>query len=358
MHDKLNIALQSGVGEPDLVDIEISKVATVLSREDTGLLDLNSLVEKYQNDLVMSRFTPYSKAGTIYGIPTHIGTGVIFYNTELFEKAGVEIDNIKTWSDYVAAGKKLTKDIDGDGQIDQWMTPVCRSSAWPFHMMARQLGSDMFSKSSQLIIDRPENIKVLKFMQDLVYKDKIGEVVGHYEEPTFYQAMNQGRYASLLPMPAWQMSRFTGFMPDLSGKIAVRPIPAWQEGGSRSAMGGGTMTAITKKAADVEIAKEFLAYAKLTTQAGIDIWTKLNFDPIIKSAYADQSLQAPLSYFNNEPVLNTINSLQSDIEPLYITDLYPRANNILQSEVIFEVIEQQADPAQSLQAAKEKIINE
>lgn len=355
MHDKLNIALQTGIGAPDIVDIEISKLATILSREDTGLLALNSLVEKYEDDLVMARFTPYSRNGVIYGIPTHIGTGVIFYNKALFDEAGISVDDIKTWDDYVEVGKKLTKDTDGDGKIDQWMSPVCYASAWPFHMMARQFGSDIFDEDGNLVIDRPGNVKVLQFMQDLVYKYKIGNIVGHYEEPTFYDAMNKGTYASLLPMPSWHMSRFTQFTPDLAGDIVVRPIPRWTEGGSRTAMGGGTMTSITETAQNIDMAKEFLAFAKMTTQAGIDIWTTLNFDPIVISSYESSELSKPLPYFGNEAVLNVIQEIQPEIQPLYLTDIYPRANNILESEVMFETIEQNVNPAKALKKAAEKI---
>lgn len=355
MHDKLNIALQTGIGAPDVVDIEISKLATILSRKDTGLLELNSLVDEYKDDLVQARFTPYSRDGVIFGIPTHIGTGVIFYNKALFDEAGVSVDDIKTWDDYVEVGKKLTKDTDGDGKIDQWMSPVCNASAWPFHMMARQLGSDLFDEDGNLVIDRAENVKVLEFMQDLVYKHEIGNIVGHYEEPTFHDAMNKGTYASLLPMPSWHMSRFTQFTPELSGDILVRPIPSWTEGGSRSAMGGGTMTSITEGAKNIDVAKEFLAFAKMTKQAGIDIWTTLNFDPIVISAYDAPELSEPLPYFGNEVVLNVIQEIQSEIQPLHLTDLYPRANNILESEVIFETIEQNVDPAVSLKKAADKI---
>jgi arabinosaccharide transport system substrate-binding protein len=358
MHDKLNIALQTGIGVPDVVDIEISKLATILSREETGLLGLNSLVDEYKDDLVMARFTPYTKDDIIYGIPTHIGTGVIFYNKALFDEAGVSVDDIKTWDDYVEAGKKLTKDTDGDGKIDQWMSPVCNASAWPFHMMARQLGSDLFNEDGDLIIDREENVRVLELMQDLVYKYEIGSIVGHYEEPTFHDAINKGTYASLLPMPSWHMSRFTQFAPELAGDIVVRPIPAWSDGGSRSAMGGGTMTSITEGANNIEVAKEFLVFAKMTTQAGIDIWETLNFDPIVISAYEAPELSKPLPYFGNEVVLNVIQKIQSEIQPLYLTNLYPRANNILQSEVIFETIEQNMDPAVSLKKAAEKIKSE
>lgn len=354
MHNKLNMALQTGIGVPDLVDIEIGKVGAILSREDTGLIDLAPMLEEYRDKIVEARLTPYSRGEEVYGIPTHIGTGVIFYNKALFDEAGVSVDDIETWDDYVEVGKKLTKDTNGDGEIDQWMSPVCRNTGWPFHMMARQFGSDVFDKDGNLILDRPENATVLKFMQDLVYEHEIGNIVGHYEEPTFYDAMNKGAYASLLPMPQWHMSRFTRFLPDLEGDIVVRPIPAWPSGGTRSSMGGGTCTSVTKEADNIEIAQSFLEYAKLTKQAGIDIWTKLGFDPIIKSAYEAPELNQNMPYFANENVLQTISELQSDIQPLYLTEDYPITQDVL-TDLVFNAVEENQDVEKLLEEAVERI---
>lgn len=122
-------------------------------------------------------------------------------------------------------------------------------------------------------------------------------------------------------------------MPELKGKIVVRPIPSWTDKdgspiGTRSTMGGGTATAITEQAENVEIAKEYLGFAKLTKQAGIDLWAELNFDPIVKTAYDAPELNQPLPYFNNEIVLNVFEELQSEIQPLYLTDLYPKAHSV------------------------------
>ncbi|PUU94949.1 ABC transporter substrate-binding protein [Halanaerobium sp.] len=359
MHDKLNVALQTGMGAPDIVDIEIAKFPGIVANSVDKLVDLTSVTDKYKDEIVTARLAPYSSLeGKVYGIPTHIGTAVIYYNQELFKEAGVSVDDIKTWEDYVEVGKKLTKDTDGDGEIDQWMAPVAHGSAWPFHLMSRQFGSNSFDEDGNIILDRKENIKVLQFLQDLVYKHKIGNVMQDYHQQNFYDVMNSGKYASVLPMPQWYMIRFTDFMPDLKGKILVRPMPAWSSGGTLSATGGGTGTAITKQANNIEVAKDFLAFAKLTEKAGVQIWTELGFDPIRKDAYNHEELYEPLPYFGNERVMNTIKSLQSEIQPLYLTGLYPKVQDILGEEVLFKTIEQNKDVEKALKDAAETLRSE
>lgn len=359
MHDKLNIALQTGMGAPDIVDIEIAKFQGILSNNSESLVNLTSVIDKYRDKILEARLAPYSTSNNeVYGIPTHVGTYLMFYNVEMLEEAGVSIDDIETWDDYIEAGKKVTKDTNGDGKIDQWMLPVPNGEASAFDAMSRQLGSNYFDKDGNVVLDREENIKALQYLQDFVYKHEIAGVITNYHEQNFYNALNNEKYASIF-MPQWYMIRFTDFMPNLEGKIRVRPLPAWpSEEGTRSTMGGGTGTAIVKQSNNIETAKEFLAYAKLTEEAGVKIWTDLGFDPIVKDAYNHESFEEKFPYFGNEKVMLTIQDLQSEIQPLYFTDLLTKVRNKLNEETLYEIIENNGDVEENLKKAAEEIRSE
>jgi arabinosaccharide transport system substrate-binding protein len=115
MHDNLLAALLVGSGAPDLADIEISKFAT-FTKGDIQLLPLDDAVEPYLNDIIATRLAPYQAGGHSYGIDYHLGAFLMFYNREIMEAAGVNVDDIVTWDDYIAAGKQVTQDTDGDGE--------------------------------------------------------------------------------------------------------------------------------------------------------------------------------------------------------------------------------------------------
>ena len=93
MHNKLTIALQTGEGAPDIVDIEINMFANYL-KGDIQLADLNDIVEPMEDHLVMSRFNNYAKDGKFYGIDHHIGACIVWYNTEILEEAGIDYQDL------------------------------------------------------------------------------------------------------------------------------------------------------------------------------------------------------------------------------------------------------------------------
>ena len=110
MHNKLLIALQSGVGAPDIVDINLTWWSNFM-QGDIQLVPLNDIVEPELDHMVSSRFELYSKDGSYYGIPTHVGATCMYYNMDLIKQAGVtveEIDAIETWDQYLEIGRRVT----------------------------------------------------------------------------------------------------------------------------------------------------------------------------------------------------------------------------------------------------------
>ena len=124
MHSKLLVALQSGVGAPDLVDIEISKFANFL-KGTVQLADYSKHVDPVRDKFINARFDIYSKDGKVYGLPYHVGATVVYYNMDHMNAAGARPQDIGYWtSDYVEAanstipseelmrGYRLLKDED------------------------------------------------------------------------------------------------------------------------------------------------------------------------------------------------------------------------------------------------------
>jgi multiple sugar transport system substrate-binding protein len=59
--------------------------------------------------------------GKMHAMPGDYMTMVLFYNTEMFKAAGLDVNKPpKTWEEFLVYAKKLTRDTDGDGKVDQW----------------------------------------------------------------------------------------------------------------------------------------------------------------------------------------------------------------------------------------------
>ena len=55
---------------------------------------------------------------------------------------------------------------------------------------------------------------------------------GGFHTEEWYGHLNGGGVASVI-MPLWYMGRFTDYCSDLDGKMAIYPIPVWNEGDTR-----------------------------------------------------------------------------------------------------------------------------
>jgi arabinosaccharide transport system substrate-binding protein len=354
MHDNLLAATLVGVGAPDLADVEIKKFAT-FTKGELHFIPLNDAIDPYREDIIESRLAPYTANGNNYGIDYHLGAFVMFYNTALLEEAGVDVDSIVTWDDYIEAGKQVTRDTDGDGEPDVYMTTIETTDIFSTYPIMLMMGGGTYDAEGNVILDSPENVQALQFLQDLVHEHGIARPTsgGNHHAPDHYLDLIEGRVASLW-MPQWYMTRFPDNMSsELADVEVVRPMPIFEEGGYTTTMGGGTGTVITDQIdpSKVELAKEFLAFAKLTYEANLALWTDLGFDPMRLDVYDDPALLIEMEDFSGEVPFTYIQAGLGNVAPEYTGPFYPEIATIFQTTALYDLLENQKSPDEVLAAA-------
>jgi len=356
MHNKLLIAVQTGQGAPDISDIELGRFPDFLAGDEVPLVDLTDAVEPYRDKIVESRLGIYSKDGKVYGFPTHVGGTVAFYNTEILEQAGVDYRTIKTWEDYKQAGIKVYE------ATGKYLGTADTSATWQVSMLLAQQGSDLTDENGNPRVNSPELIKGLEMLKDLQENNVIATIPGG--QPDTEEAKgeyNMGNYASAL-MPLWYMSRFTNEITDLKGKIAIAPLPVFEEGQPRSLGLGGTGTVVTKTAKDIQLAKDFLTFAKISEQANIEIWNTLGFDPVNTEVWTNKEITHNpdnefVQYFQNNP-FDVLNEVKDEIQMIKSTSASPTINNVLCTVTLNAIFEDGQDVTEALNEAQEMIEQE
>lgn len=355
MHNKLSIAVQSGTGAPDIADIELGKFPDFLA--GTPQLEaLNDVIDPYRDTIVKSRIDLYSKDGVNYGVPTHVGASVAFYNTEILEEAGVNYQDIVTWEDFKQAGIQVYE------KTGKYMGTADTSAAWQASMLLAQQGVDLTDDSGNPVVNSEPMIKAMTLLKDLQDSNAIATIAGGQPDTEeAYGEFNAGNYATAF-MPLWQMSRYTNYISDLSGKIAIAPIPVIEEGMPRSVGGGGTGTVVTKTAKDVQLAKDFLAFAKLSLDANKEIWNTLGFDPVNMDVWDMQDVTHNpenqfVQYFVNNP-FDVLNEIRDEIRLIKSTSASPTINNVLCTTTFNEIFEDGKDIIEALNDAQKQIEQE
>ncbi|WP_160675324.1 ABC transporter substrate-binding protein [Clostridium sp. C8-1-8] len=355
MHNKLQTALLSGKGAPDMCDVELGKFANFLKGEPQ-LVPLNDAIEPYKSKLVQARLDIYTKDGKIYGVPTHVGATVAFYNKALLEKAGIDYTKIITWDDFKAAGEKYYK------ATGKYLGTADTADLWQVNALLAQQGSDLTDASGKPKVNTPEMVKALTMLKELQKSKAIATVPGgNPDSEQAYGAFNKGDYACAI-MPMWQMSRYTNYMKDQSGKIAIAPVPVFEKGEPRSVGGGGTGTVVTKTAKNTDLAKAFLTYAKLSDEGATKIWQKLGFDPVNTDIWSKNEIthdpnNTYVKYFVNNP-FDVLNEIKNEVKVIKVNAAYPTINNTFTTVTLNNIFESNKDIKQELDDAQKQIENE
>ncbi len=356
MHNNLMISLQTGTGAPDLADIEISMYANFITGDESSipLVPLNDVIEPDKENLIMGRFDNYANHGNYYGVDYHVGATCLMYNKEIFEQAGVDIKSIETWDDFKAAGKTIKE------KTGKYIMACETTEHWTYYPLITEKGSDFFDPASgDVTLDNQANIDTLQWLLDGLNEGIFVEMPGGYcHSEEWYAYMNEGNVASI-GIPLWYLNRFTDYMPDLKGKMAVRTLPVWEKGGKNSAGLGGTGTSVTNQAKDVQLAKDFLYFAKISREGAIRTWTELGFDPIRKDIYDDPQMTAPnrfTDYFGDE-IYDVMDDTADAITALSTSNpLYPEALTRVQKTVMFNVLSEKSQtPEEALKQAADEL---
>ena len=358
MHNKLSLALESGEGAPDVVDIELGKFPAFMTG-NIGLKDLTDAIAPYKDNVVQSRLDLYSKDGKCYGLPTHVGTTVAFYNTEALEAAGIDYTTIKTWDDFKEAGIKYH---DATGKT---FAAAETTAQWTLNLMLAQKGGSYLKEDGSLDVNNDKMVEVLQCMKDMQDAGALATIAGGQpDNEEAYPLFNDGEVAAAI-MPFWQTSRYLSYMTDLSGKVAIAAPPVFGDNDAVQTIGGGgTGTAVVASGENADLAADVFAFIKLSDEANVEVWNVLGFDPVNTEVWTDKEItENPdnkyVQYFNTKP-FDTLLEVQDGIGLLdcYTDEKMPSINNVFTTQTLNDIFESGVDVKEALDEAQDTLENE
>lgn len=251
----LNNALSAGKGAPDVAQVEYYAVSQYALGE--SLMDLSDLGAKgYSDFYTPGTWSSVNINGKIYGLPLDSGPMALFYNKEVFDKAGVT-EAPKTMDEYYEAAKK----IRALGP-DYYITADSGEPAPEELMMWAAGGTPFKVDGEKLNIDLVNDKGVQQFVewwQKLVDEDLIDTKSARWSDD-WARALNEGKIASLT-IGAWMASMLDDNAPDGAGKWRVAETPVFDESNPLNAEDGGSTLAIMASSEKAEAAWKFIDFA-------------------------------------------------------------------------------------------------
>jgi len=169
MYEQNILTRIAGGVAPDIIFVYPQNFALWVSKG--AIIKLNDLIEQDPDfdigDYYENIVDIFSVGDGIYGIPKDGTSFYLTYNKDIFDRAGIPYpDETWDWDKFLEVSKKLTKDVDGDGKVDQF-----GSGAPSWEELVWQNGGRVFSDDAKrCLLDSPDAIEALEFYADLQIK--------------------------------------------------------------------------------------------------------------------------------------------------------------------------------------------
>lgn len=201
---KLQTLVASGTA-PDTFELNYENFVTYASKG--ALLNLSDEISKDKsfdpNVFDKNAYDVFKYNNSQYGLVSSFSNVVLFYNKDLFDKAGVKYPDASwTWKDELAAAEKLT-----DSGKGVWGTysPI---QFWEFYKTIAQNGGSIFNKDkTEVTINSKENVETLQWMIDKVNKYKVTPTDAQMAGQSDGDLFKAGKIA-MLRTGIWMFSTF------------------------------------------------------------------------------------------------------------------------------------------------------
>lgn len=341
IEEKINTTIASGGELPDLLAMD-DWIANLIPYSDQFV----DLYEECNAEEIKDEYVEWkwNKAetpdGKLIALPMDVGPTCMFYNSALFEAAGLPTDPAEvaeamaTWDDAYAAAEKL-----------QEATPDVKMFDFLGHVFVATLGQQeqhMIDEEGNFIADQ-DHIKNA-FMTAAAAKPYV--YGGDTEwSPEWAAALNNGDVAAFVGA-VWMKPEVQNAAPDTAGDWRVTSAP----GGAGNV--GGSAIGITKNCKNVEAAYDVITWLT-NNENQITALDQLGLFPSRISALDDESLMYEEEFFGNQVVNEYFVKAAKEIKDLYYPANYSSYQSVFEQELLL-VQDQDKDPEQAFQDAVEE----
>ena len=295
---KFNAALTGG----DLPDVIVASDVTwfnfALNKAITPLDELWTKVGVKSDDYVDTLREDYALNGKHYAMPYSRSTCLMYYNRDLWQKAGLEDRGPRTWQEFNEFATKLQA---SDANVAPLVIPDGTNYLdWYFQGMIWTFGGKYSEEWDMTKITSPESVEAGKFLQAMSNEKKIRITKDPVNE------FGTGLAAGLLES--------TGSLGGLRTQATVNFNTAYLPGPPPGCPTGGAGLAVPEGISDArkELAVKFIDF--ITNAQNTSTFTQATgYMPVRKSALDDPSEKA---YLESEPrAMTAIRQLDENTAP-------------------------------------------
>lgn len=346
---KFRLALSSHQNIPDIMQMNYSAVPEFASQHQ--LSDISSYVRSYLPAMSNAAKTLMQYNGMYVAFPYEVKAKLWYYRKDMFTAAGIDVSQIKTQADFIAAGKQLQQKYPKSYMWNLAPNPV----AYVLGEIISGNGSQLYDKSSsKFIVDTNPGIKqafiaIRELRTSGVVNTKFDDFT-----PDWQAALADGTLASV-PIASWFSTFLPQYAPNGAGKwgVTVWPEIGGAIGGSEA---GGSVFVIPAAAKNKAAAAKFLADMFMTTQGEVALFKAQNLIPNVTQAQGDPTVTAN-SYYGPD-LMSAFQAADKNYKLFAFDPASLKELSILQNALAKYLSGDSQDPSGALASAQQQMTSQ
>ena len=292
VYERYSVILSSGVGVPDIIQIESDYVQTFAETYPQYFFDMNGYID-IEGKVDPSKIsTSYDSEGKLVSIPWDSGPVVMFYREDLFNQAGIDINSIITFEDYISAGKKLKERFPN---ITMTGLPFTQDENL-FRCLLVANKSYYLNNKGEITVASSKAIETLQMIKRLIDE---GVAKNTIKWDGGIVANKNGELASWI-MGGWWGGTIKDQMPEMKGKWKIAPIPAFPDGARASSSGGAGLSITASEPIKQAAALEFIKESLMNVDNQLMMYEKYSLFPSYLPTYDDARFLKSDDYFGDD----------------------------------------------------------
>ncbi len=271
--------------------------------EDIGFVDLTERLRAggWLERFNAPSFTPWTTRGRIFGLPHDVHPVLLAYRADLVEAAGIDVTRIETWDDFARVMAPLMAEHGGDGRPRRYLLGYWPTNVDQTEVLLLQAGGGFFDEQDRPALDTPVNARVMATLTGWVVGP--GRIAVDAQEKT--AAGNRLRLDGAVVctlMADWLTGVWKSDLPGLAGKMKLMPLPAWERGGRRTSVYGGTSLMMPRSTRRPDDSFAFMLHLYTSPEVCDASFRDVGMIPPFRDLWTRPVFDEPNPYFRGQAI--------------------------------------------------------
>ncbi|RXM77847.1 hypothetical protein DP144_04270 [Clostridium tetani] len=310
---KVNISLEKDISkgkkETDIIIVKSEHAKYFINKFKDDFLNLEELLSKYRKNFKDSNLEAVSSDKGIHGIDLSSNPYLMIYRKDVYEKCNINIEDIKTWHDYVENSRYINKKLNKNYKFMHNYNNIDL-----YDIFLNQLGRGYKDEKENKTIVSGEAIRAV----ELINIFNKNQIIYREENNSLVEALKSEEVVSTI-CTATDVYNIMEKLPSMKGQYEIKKIPGFILAGNRNVSRKG-YSVLVFKGRNNKASRTFLKFMIENEQFQERMFKNEKILPFNMNVYKSKSLNKKEDFFNDKNIFKLM------------YDVYKKSPNIKYNE--------------------------